>query len=200
MPRARCRVCLEDGLKLDLNKLARKGFIKFGANVGARGISWSNSHHGDIARGVISADMTDPGRAWFRIAIGSFVQQITLASRPRHFGGSQFFFVCPVTGGFATVLWKPPRAARFCSRQAWGRQVAYASQFLDRDSRAHHGQSKINSRLCSLGQFDPDEWSFPPKPKGMRWKTYHRLEQKFDRYEDILDSGIERLVAKLGGL
>ena len=200
MPRARCRVCLEEGLKLDLNLLARKGFIKSGKNIGARGISWSNSHQGEVARGVISADMTNPDHAWFRLAIGSCAQQITLVSRPRHFGGRQWFFVCPVTGGFATVLWKPPGAARFCSRQAWGRRVAYASQFLDRDSRAHHGQSKINSRLCSIGRFDPEDWNFPPKPKWMRWKTYKRLEQKFDRYEDILDSGIERLVAKLGGL
>jgi hypothetical protein len=198
--RPRYRACLQDGLKLDLNHLARKGFIKFGANIGARGISWSSSHQGEIAKGVISADMTNPDHAWFRLALGSFTQQITLVSRPRHFGGCQFFFVCPVTGGLASVLWKPPGAARFCSRQAWGRRVAYASQFLDRDGRAHHGQSKINSRLCSIGKFDADEWSFPPKPKGMRWKTYNRLEQKFDRYEDILDSGIERLVAKLGGL
>ena len=200
MPRPRYRVCLQDGLKLDLNLLARRGFIKFGSDIGARRISWSNSDQGEIARGVITADMTAPCRAWFRIAIAGFVQQITLVSRPRHFGGRQFFFVCPVTGGRATVLWKPLGAARFCSRQAWGRQVAYASQFLDRDSRAHHGQSKINSRLCSIGKFDPDEWSFPPKPKWMRWKTYNRLEQKFDRYEDILDSGIESLVTKLGGL
>jgi hypothetical protein len=135
-----------------------------------------------------------------RLAIGSFVQQIALVSRPRHFGGRQWFLVCPVTGGFATVLWKPPGAARFCSRQAWGRRVAYASQFLDRDSRAHHGQSKINSRLCSIGRFAPEDWNFPPKPKGMRWKTYNRLEQKFERYEDILDSGIESLISKLGGL
>jgi hypothetical protein len=42
MPRPRYRVCLQDGLKLDLNQLARQGFIKFGANIGARGISWSN--------------------------------------------------------------------------------------------------------------------------------------------------------------
>ena len=200
MPRPRHRVCLQDGLRLDLNHLARRGFIKFGANIGARRISWSNSHRGEIARGVISADMTDPGRGWFRIAIGGFVQRIALVSRPRHFGGRQWFFVCPVTGGFATVLWKPPGARRFCSRQAWGRQVAYASQFMDRDGRAHYGQSKINSRLCSIGKFDAQDWNFPPKPKWMRWKTYNRLEQKFDRYEDILDSGIESLVAKLGGL
>ena len=63
-----------------------------------------------------------------RIAIGGFVQQITLQSRGRHLGGRQWFFVCPGTGGFATVLWKPPGASKFCSRQAWGRQVAYAPQ------------------------------------------------------------------------
>src|SRR5580704_13821835 len=60
MPRPRHRVCLQDGLNLDLNHLARKGFIRFGANIGARGISWSNSHRGEIASGVITADMTDP--------------------------------------------------------------------------------------------------------------------------------------------
>ena len=54
MPRPRYRACLQDGLKLDLNHLARKGFIKFGANIGARGISWGNSHQGEIASGVIS--------------------------------------------------------------------------------------------------------------------------------------------------
>jgi hypothetical protein len=140
--------------------------------------------------------MTDPSHARFRIAIGRLVQQITLVCRPRHFGGCQWFFVCPVTGGLATVLWKPPGARKFCSRQAWGRQVAYASQFMDRDSRAHYGQSKINSRLCSIGQFDAQEWKFPPKPKGMRWRTYCRYEEKFDNYEQTLD---DSLFAKLGG-
>ena len=194
MPRPRNRVCLQDGLKLDLNQLARQGFIKFGAKIGARGISWRNSQ-GEIASGVISADMTDLTNAWFRIAIGGFLQQITLVSRPRHLGGRQYFFLCPATGGLATVLWKPPGAGRFCSRQAWGRQVAYASQFLDRDSRAHYGQSRINSRLCSIGQFEPQDWKFPPKPKGMRWKTYNRYEEKFDHYEEVLN---DSLFAKLG--
>ena len=94
MPRPRTRACLEDGLKLDLNHLARKGFIKFGANIDARRISWTTSHRGEIARGIITADMTNPDHAWFRLAIGSFAHQITLVSRPRHFGGRQWFFVC----------------------------------------------------------------------------------------------------------
>jgi len=36
MARPRERVCLEQGLKLDLVQLARRGFIQFGANVGPR--------------------------------------------------------------------------------------------------------------------------------------------------------------------
>src|SRR6516164_9819092 len=43
MSRSRVRVCLQDGLRLDLNRLARKGFIKFGTNIGLRGIAWTNS-------------------------------------------------------------------------------------------------------------------------------------------------------------
>jgi hypothetical protein len=23
-----------------------------------------------------------------------------------------------------------------------------------------------------MGQFNPDDWNFPPKPKWMRWMTY----------------------------
>ena len=84
MPRSRFRIFLEDGLKLVLNLLARKNLIKCGANVGARHISWSNSHQGEIASGVIIADMTDSDHAWLRIAIGGFVQQIALVSRPRY--------------------------------------------------------------------------------------------------------------------
>ena len=195
MPRHRSRACLQDGLKLELNLLSRKGFIKFGTNTGPRRISWSNSYQGQIASAVITAEMSDASRARFRIAIDQSVQQITLVSRPRHFGGQQWFFLCPATDGLATVLWRPPGATRFLSRQAWGRRVAYASQFMDRDSRAHYGQSKINSRLCSIGEFDPADWKFPPKPKWMRWETYRRYEEKFDNYEQILD---DRLFAKLG--
>jgi hypothetical protein len=119
MPRPRHRACLQDGLKLDLNHLARNGFIKFGANIGARRIAWTIGQR-QIASGVITTDMTDPSRAWFRIAIGQLVQQIALVSRPRHYGGRKWFFACPVTGGLATVLWKPPGASRFGSRQALG--------------------------------------------------------------------------------
>jgi hypothetical protein len=76
--------------------------------------------------------------------------------------------------------------------------VGYASQFLDHDNRAHRGQVKIKSRLCSIGGFDPNAWDFPPKPKWMPLRTYNRAEEKFDRYESVLNEGIVELALKLG--
>ena len=89
----------------------------------------------------------------------------------------------------------PPGATRFCSRRAWGRRVAYASQFLDRDNRAHRGQAKIKARL--IGDCDPDEWDLPPKPRWMRWRTYNCYVERLDTYEAILDDGALKRVAKL---
>jgi hypothetical protein len=83
----------------------------------------------------------------------------------------------------------PPGALYFECRQAWGRQVAYASQFSTWVGRAHQGKARIKSRLCSIGGFDPDEWDLPPKPKWMRWNTYNRAVEKFDRHEARLRKG-----------
>jgi hypothetical protein len=96
-----------------------------------------------------------------------------------------------------SVLWKPNGATRFCSRQSWGRQVAYRSQFNDPTSRAHAGKERIKSRL--IADLDPDEWDFPPKPKWMRWATYNRHTDQHDRYEDMLDRGLIVLAAKFLG-
>src|SRR5499427_720422 len=199
MPRPLQRVRLENGLKLDLNRLARRGFIKPGAITGPVRIAWTEKYTGDeIASGLITADMSGI-EGWFRIQLGHLDQRILLITKRRHFGGRQWYFVCPYTNRPASVLWKPPGAQSFASRQKWKRQVAYASQFMGRDDRAHHGQAKIKSRLCSMGGFEPDEWDFPPKPKWMRWRTYNRAEEKFDHYESILDEGLVELVARVGG-
>jgi len=135
---------------------------------------------------------------WFRIQIGSLDQTIILVPKARHFGGRQWYFVCPVMNRCASVLWKPPGATRFCSRQSWGsRRVAYSSQFLGPDDRAHRGKAKIKRRL--LGDHDPDDWDLPPKPKWMRWSTYNRLVEQYDSYEEVRDRGITELMAKFLG-
>jgi hypothetical protein len=194
MARPRQRVCLENGLRLDLNRLGRNGFVQPGFKTGPIPIRWTSPYWGEIASGLISANMEGTYEGWLRIQLGELDQWIILTPRPCHFGGRQWYFVCPVMNRRASVLWKPPGATRFCSRQTWGRQVAYSSQFLDRDNRAHRGKAKIKSRL--IANLDPDEWELPSKPKWMRWHTYNRYEEKFDAYEAILDEGWAELVAK----
>jgi hypothetical protein len=194
VPRSRQRTTLESGLKLDLNELRRQGLIRPGTKCGVV-IRRTDSTGEEIARGLITSNMEGEYEGWLRIRLGSIDQTIILVPKPRHFGGYQWYFVCPVMNRYASVLWMPPGATRFCSRQAWGRRVAYASQFLDPDNRAHRGQAKIKARLIS--DLDPDEWDLPPKPKGMRWRTYNRYVQKFDAYEDILNQNIAELMARL---
>jgi hypothetical protein len=58
VPHNRYRACLQDGLKLDLNRLARKGFVKIGASTGPDGIVWKHSYWGEVVQGTISADKT----------------------------------------------------------------------------------------------------------------------------------------------
>jgi hypothetical protein len=124
-------------------------------------------------------------------------QTITLTSRARTFGGHQWYFVCPFESRCCSVLWMPSGATQFRCRQGWGRQVAYSSQFLDPNNRAHRGQAKIKADL--IADLNPDEWALPPKPKWMRWRTYKRHEKRFDRYEAILDEGIAEMMAKFLG-
>jgi hypothetical protein len=198
MPKPLQRVRLESGLKLGINRLIRRGFVRPGVITGAVGIAWADKYTGDeIASGLITADLSGI-EGWFRIQLGRLDQRIMLTTRRRHFGGRQWYFVCPYTNRPASVLWKPPGAQSFASRQKWERQVAYASQFMDRDARAHQGKAKITSRLCSIGGFDPDQWDLPPKPKWMRWKTYNRMVEKFDRYEAMLDEDLLEMAMRLG--
>jgi hypothetical protein len=196
MPRSRQRACLESGLKLDLHRLRRQGGVRPGFKIGPRLIRWTNTYTGEeTARALITANMEGRYEGWLRIQLGTLDQWIALVPRSRHFGGCQWYFVCPVMNRYASILWMPPGADRFCSRQTWRRQVAYASQFADPDNRAHIGQAKIKSQL--IADLDPDEWDLPPKPKWMRWRTYDRYVERFDAYEAILDKGCFELLARL---
>ena len=83
------------------------------------------------------------------------------------------------------MMWLPPGATRFCSRQAWGKQVAYSTQFEAPFNRAISAREKVKSRL--IGDLDPSEWDLPPKPKGMRWHTYERLADKYRFHQGIIN-------------
>jgi hypothetical protein len=85
-------------------------------------------------------------------------------------------------------VWLPPGATRFCSRHAWGKQVAYSTQFESPFDRALTAREKVKSRL--IGDLHPREWGLPPKPKWMRWHTYERLAEKYLLHQGKLDQFI----------
>ena len=161
MSRNRRRVPLESGQRLDINALMRAGTINpEGAPAGSLRVSYPT--------------------------IG-FTQDIIFTSRKRHFGGRQYFFECPATGRRCYVLWKPPGATRFCSRQAWGvRRVAYASQFADPCDRAWQMKHKIRRKLGGEGD------DMPPRPKHMRAATYLRWYQYWYLQEQRIDDALMR--------
>jgi len=162
-------------------------------------IRWTYTYTGEqIAVGVINTTVNQSGFGLLQVKIGNFKQNITLVGLPRHYGGQQWYFVCPETNLRASVVWRPPGARRFASRHAWGRQVAYSSQFQTRCDRAISAAQRIR---CRLGG---PEWAgldgnYPPKPKWMRWKTYDRHLERADAYEAIADQRLIALVAKWTG-
>jgi hypothetical protein len=195
MPRHRQRACLQDGLKIDLNHLTRQGLVSSGIKTSATVVQWISSSTSERIEGLLSADMEGESDGWLRIQIGELDQQITLSAFPRHYGGRQWFFVCPVTKRRASVLWLPRGARQFASSYAWPGQVAYRSQFMTAMDRAYLGMERIKRRL--IGDLDPQEWDLPPKPKWMRWKTYRRFVERFERYEAMLDAGALSRVRRL---
>ena len=194
--RSTSKVRLENGLKLDINDLARKGFIKRGHVTGPIGITWTHSYWGEVANGLIWADLSDPWRGHFRIKLGGLDQSIYLETQPRNYGGYQWYFVCPAKNRLVSVLWKVSGADRFCSRQTWGRQVAYTSQCVEPYERWRRAQNKIKNRV--IGDLDPADWEFPPKPKWMRQRTYNEYEKRFDDLDGKMESELNRAISRLG--
>ena len=129
MPRPRQRACLQEGLSLNLNRLARRGFIRPGSATGPLGIRWTNSYlDEEVAAGLITADMSGRHEGWFRIQIGQSISGLlSCHARDALAAGS----------GISYVLWKPFGARDFCLPAEMERQVEYSSQFQSAADRAH---------------------------------------------------------------
>jgi hypothetical protein len=197
MARPRHRVRLEDGLKLDLNRLVRHGLARPGLMIGPNVIRWSYTYTGEeIATALITASLENPCAGWLRVQLGNLDQTIYLQSRPRHFGGRQWYFICPATNERVSVLWKPPGATRFCSRHSWCQQVAYGSHFETPFDRALTGARRLRQQLGGPEWATIDEFD-PPKPKWMQWRAYDRMIARARAYEAVADERLLVFLARL---
>ena len=200
MGRPCSRVNLEQGISLRLYKLIRQGYIVPGHSTGPHLISWSWTYTGErIATGSLAANLTDGSLGWLDIHVGSVRQRICMVRESRHFGGGQWYFLCPYRRIRCSRLWLPSGARGFGSRQTWGRQVAYNSQFQSRHDRALTQAQAIRTRLGGPDWAGIDEFD-PPKPKGMRWSTYNRIVAKSRKLEAIADERLFFLIKQWGKL
>jgi hypothetical protein len=177
MARPRKRAQLEDGLRLDVNKL-RVQAIPLGKTT-QRVICWGPRYSGHARTiGLVIFRLDSATHGWMRLLVGAAEQSVDLVALPRHFGGQQWYFRCPVLGRRASVLWLPRGASSFASREALGSQFAYASQFQTPIYRAHLRAHQIHCRLSGEDR-SPIYHILPPtKPKYMHHNTYKKLLER----------------------
>jgi hypothetical protein len=101
-----------------------------------------------------------------------------------------------LTGRRASILWMPPGTNSFASRQAWGSEVAYNSQFQTPFYRALSRVHAIRYQLSGEA-YREEPFILPPlKPRYMHSKTYEahldRLEDAEDRCDLLLTKLAER--------
>jgi hypothetical protein len=165
--------------KLDVRLMQRKGALRPG--------TFSTWHwsRGDQPCGSIST------RAEFGSVVLSYSHQrwndeewtrkeypVRIDWTPCHFGGERAWFRCPASGcgRRVAILWSGEIfACRHCHN------LAYESQNETAHSRALGKAQAIREKLGGEPGLQHD---FPPKPKGMHWRTYWRLKRKADEAED----------------
>ena len=70
MPKPRQRICLNQGLKLDLNKLRRQGLVRPDERSGPHGIRWNSDYWGEIASAFITANKECCMKVGFAFSLG----------------------------------------------------------------------------------------------------------------------------------
>lgn len=164
MPRQREHTMTYDALDLDIRDLARaknlrKGLAMF-ETTWTHGLSKS------------SVGVTVLGGDCALVSFGDrrgevITERIDIEWMPCNYGGARPWWSCPQCDRrcaivYARGMW--PFMCRLCA------DLTYETAQSDAFTRAI---SKTNKRLARLGW----EWGkpFPPKPKGMHWRTWMRL-------------------------
>jgi hypothetical protein len=104
--------------------------------------------------------------------------RIPVTWTPCPYGGQRPWFLCPHMACSRRVAKLYLAGPDVHCRQCCG--LIYPSQQEDRASRAMRRAHNIQERLGGRPGF---AYPFPPKPKGMHWRTYRRWEAKAQEAE-----------------
>lgn len=169
---------IESALCLNLARLFAQGMLR-ARHETAGALEWTNTTTGEhIASIGYRAKLTaDAGTLTldYTECTGGERKAITctlaLVTRPCHYGGRRWYFVCPYTHRRALMLYKWGGIDWFCHREAVKPKPTYAIQRTS-------GSERINTQRwalrCKIGDIYSDLFGDPVKPKWMRWRTFNR--------------------------
>lgn len=166
-----------DTWRLDVRWLYREGLLSEGRS---SSVTWSRNNkkvadigihaHGDYV--TLKYRMRRPREEEWK----DMEYPVALEWTACHFGGKRPWFLCPICGKRAAVLYGiEVYACRHCLN------LAYTCQREGKLDRAIRRREKIKDRLGWNGiiRF---------KPKGMHWRTYERLEKEYWRLDGAVDA------------
>ena len=185
-PRARRRTHLfTDELRaLDIRQLHRDGCLER-VGAGRVTVTWDGGSSIDVVKdrtGILLEYSVVDGEDREERS-----ERIVIQRTRCHFGGSRPWWFCPRCGRRCAVLFG---GSRFLCRNC--HDLRYRSQSLGKGERLLRRAEKIRARLGGSGVVFGD---FPPRPRGMHLRTYHRLR---DEAEEAKVRGLTLTLSEIG--
>ena len=178
----------KDSMPLDIRKITSGGLLVPGSRFSWQ---WLVNDRQVAAISIRVCNLDSMVLSYRFKSTGEVVEQrVQTQTSPCHLGGQRHWFTCPLCNKRVAVLYAPGR--HFACRQCGG--LGYATQKEDVGDRASSKADKIRKRLGWQAGFLNGSGA---KPKGMHWKTYHRLKTVHDALVQVSCHGIGR---KLGFL
>lgn len=186
---------LDEGLRLDINKLKRDGMIAL-SSIMSGTLIWTRVRTGEETASAgysVSTIIEDKMYMQLQYSHQSYWDdeptkidyKIPLETTQPHYGGKRLWFRCPSTHRRTSVLYKPCGAKYFASRYAY-KNLKYQSQSRSAPNRAIDKMWKLKDRLGGI-----DYWR---KPKGMHWKRFERLIGEIHAAEKVCDEYLAKYV------
>ena len=189
--------CTDDLRALDVRRLAHDGLLKPGA-----AFSWSWTRNGATLATINLQAGADSVLLDYRHKPNGGDWQdkryaVRLVRTACHLGGQRVWWQCPgVDCGRRVALLYLGSSGIFACRHC--NQLAYRSTRDSESDRAYRPANKMRERLGWVPGVAHGPGS---KPKGMHWKTYIRLFNRYhvqaDRVMGVMRQGLDKMMANM---
>lgn len=181
---------VEECLSIDACRWMREGIIRAGYR-SSGAWRWTNATTGETTASInyrVDAGVVSGASAHLSYTLRTTGTQMNYAvclqvTQP-NYAGLRWWFTCPLsTGGRpcdrrVQKLYLPPGATYFGCRNCY--QLGYRSRNVDSKTGAMDKAVRLRMKLGGSASLCE---RFPPKPKGMWWRTYDRLANLADQAE-----------------